>query len=114
MMEANEVDVCTGFQCYSGFESKREERKNVPFPNHPKVQLLRGTRILILMAPQIRRLKADQKFLDTSPWFTMDHGSISLSEKRVCELNLGFPLRLEWPIFLNLKMKSVLTIQETR
>ena len=27
MMASNEVDVCTGFQCYCGFESKRERRE---------------------------------------------------------------------------------------
>lgn len=80
MMVSNEVDVCTGFQCYCGFESARGERKNVPFPNHPKVQLLRGARILILMAPQIRRLKADQgldhSVTEIPRYFTMDHSSI--------------------------------------
>ena len=85
MMEDNEVDVCTGFQCYCGFESKREERKSVPFSNHPKMQLLRGTQILILMVPQIRRLKADQgldhSVTEIPRYFTMDHGNIFLSEK---------------------------------
>ena len=28
MMVSNEVDVCTGFQCYCGFESKRERRES--------------------------------------------------------------------------------------
>ena len=107
VLSPNSRGGLTPFSPLSGLQ-EIEERKNVPFPNHPKVQLLRGTRILILMAPQIRRLKPDQgldhSVTEIPRYFTMDHGSISLSGKRVCELNLGSPLRLEWPVFLNLKV----------